>query len=409
MLNVLQQVQTYQISSLAVLQNECPFIATSNTQFSKFNEFSGNLGSSVTFDAPPVMTTTPNLVITTQGVVQQIYTLTVDQPASVAYTFTAEQFMFNVSDYIERIGRSAMISLGTQVESFVAGEILRNTYRFYGDGVAAINSFGQLIQALAFFKTYGSANGDFKAYIQDMAAPAIINSGLSQFALDRNDELAQSWMLGRYQNTDWYISNLLPLHTAGTVGQAQTTLTVVSVSVDGTQITCSGAALADADAVKLYDKGQFQDNVVGQTNIRYLTYNGQIPSASPVQFRITVNAPSDGAGQVVLNVFPALISNSATYGYNLSTAITAGMQIKLLPNHREGMICSNDPLYLAMPRLPATDPYPYSNAVDPDTGISIRNYWGTVFGQNQYTYVNDCIYGSKLVPQYAMALIFPES
>ena len=51
--NILQQVQTYQMSNLAYLQNLNAFIATSNTRFKDFDKIEANLGSTVTFDLPP--------------------------------------------------------------------------------------------------------------------------------------------------------------------------------------------------------------------------------------------------------------------------------------------------------------------------------------------------------------------
>jgi hypothetical protein len=98
---------------------------------------------------------------------------------------------------------------------------------------------------------------------------------------------------------------------------------------------------------------------------------------------------------------------SAGKNQNINTNIVAGMQCSVLPSHRVGMIQSGDALYLAMPRLPDQDPFATANAVDPDTGISIRLTKGAAFGQNQYGYVNDAIWGSCFVPEYGMALIFP--
>ena len=43
--NILQQVQTYQRSGLALLQNLCCHIATANTKFKNFENIEANLGS----------------------------------------------------------------------------------------------------------------------------------------------------------------------------------------------------------------------------------------------------------------------------------------------------------------------------------------------------------------------------
>jgi hypothetical protein len=50
--NILQNVQTYQKSDLGPLYICNPLIFTANKQFDDFQNFSGNLGDTVTFDKP---------------------------------------------------------------------------------------------------------------------------------------------------------------------------------------------------------------------------------------------------------------------------------------------------------------------------------------------------------------------
>lgn len=410
--NILQQVQTYQMSGLGYLQNLACFLGTANTKFKNFDKLTANLGDTVTFDLPPRFTTTASLVATFQPADQRIHPLTVDQQVSTSYAFTDQQFIFNVRDYMDKFGKSAIAEIGTQIEASVALNCVTNTYRFYGDGVTPINSYNQLAQALALFRNYGSANGRARGYISDVVVPGIVGTGLNQFALERNNVIANSWELGMFSNCDWYQSNLLPVHYSGSEGTAGTTLTVVSVTFNGVggaidSITFSGTNTAsDANSVKLYDKFQFQDGVVGFTNLRYLTFIGHKVSNNPVQFQAIADAASTGGSQVTVFINPQLqVSQTSTQ--NINTAIVAGMQAKVLPSHRAGLITAGDPLFLGMPQLPNETPYPTGNMVDPETGMSIRQYYGSLFGQNTRGMIHDAIWGSTLVDEYAMALIFP--
>lgn len=409
--NILQTVQTYQMSGLAFLQNLNAFIGTSNTKFKDFDRLTANLGDTVTFDLPPRFTTTNSLVATFQPADQRVQPLTVNQQISTSYAFTAQQFVFNVRDYMEKFGKGAIIEIGAKIESNVALNCVTNTYRFFGDGITPINSFGQLAQAMAFFRNYGAATHNTKGYLQDIAVSQIVNSGLNQFTVERNDKMANSWEVGSFTRTDWYQSNLLPVHVAGSNGIAGTTLTVVSVTQDAlgniTAITFSGSSAAnDPNAILQYDKLQFQDGVAGQPNLRYLTFVGHQVSSNPVQIQATATAASTGASQVTVQIYPPLQSG-AQNNQNLNTAIVAGMQVKVLPSHRAGVITAGDPLFLAMPQLPDEVPYPTANEFDPETGVSMRMYYGSRFGQNQRGMVHDCIWGSTLVPEYSMAVIFP--
>lgn len=406
--NILQQVQTYQRSNLAYLQNLNCFVATANTKFKNFEKLTANLGDTVTFDLPPRFTTAASLVATFQSADQRVENLTVDKAINVSYAFTAQQFIFNVEDYMEQFGKSAVMEMSAEIESDIARVCVEAPYRFYGDGVSPINSYGQLAAALAMFRNYGAAKTDTKFYLSDIAQSAIVNTGLNQFVPKRNDVAAMSWDVGDFDRAAFYVSNLLPVHEAGTIGSDGTVLTVVSVVKNADdaviQIVFSGAG-TDADAIKEFDKGQFNDGVAGQPNLRYLTFIGHKPSSNPVQFRV-LNDAASSAGNVTVDVYPPLKASQGNTR-NLNYEIAAGMQVTFLPSHRAGVITSGNPLFLGMPMLPEEVPFPTGNETDPDTGVSLRMYYGSLFGQNQRGMIHDAIWGKKLVPEYSMSVVFP--
>ena len=409
--NILTQVITYQESGLAFLQNLNCFISTANTKFKDFDKLEANLGSTVSFDLPPRFTVTNSLVATFQPAAQRVHNLTCEEQGSVSYAFSEQQFLFNVRDYMEKFGKGAIKELSAQIEANVAQLCVTAPYRFYGDGVAQISTYQQLAAAWAMFDEYGSAKDNRKGYLHNLAIPGIINSGLQQFALERNNKDAMSWELGRFDECDWYRSNLLPVHTAGSEGQAASTLTVVSVTKDSDDavisITFSGCAAAnDADSVKQYDKFQFDDGVAGQPNLRYRTFIGHQVSGSPVQFKATANAGSTAGSQVTVLIDPPLKA-SAGRNQNINFEIAAGMEVSVLPSHRAGMLTAGNPLFLAMPTLSKQTPFPTANQSDKDTGVSMRMYFGTLFGQNQQGIVHDCLWGKTLPGEYAMSMIFP--
>jgi len=399
------------MANLALLQNLNCFISTFNTKFKDFNKIQANRGDTVTFDLPPRFISNPSLIAVFQDAEQRVQSLTVDQAENIAYQFTAQEFIFNVEDYMEKFGKSATAEMGAVVEANVAQNCVTAPYRFFGDGINPINSYTQLAQALALFRNYGAATKNTIGYLSDVAVPTIIGSGLTQFATNRNNEIANSWEVGSFSRTDWCQSNLLPVHVAGTEGEQDTTLTVVSVVTDAdggiSAITFSGTnAAADADSIKNNDKLQFQDGVAGQPNMRYRTFIGHEVSANTVQVRVTADAASTAGSEVTVQITPKLY-NAAGRNQNTNNLVAAGMQVKALPSHRAGMIISGDAGYLAMPQLPEETPFPTGNAYDPDTGVSMRMYHGSKFGLNERGMVHDAIWGSTVVPEYAMSLIFP--
>jgi hypothetical protein len=435
--NILQQVATYNDAQLGYLKNLNCFVSTLNTKFVDFpSSVSKNLGQTVNIELPNRATSGQGLVVSFDGVEQRLQPLTCDQAGYSANAFTAQDFVFNAKDYMTKFGMTRTMELSTQVEANVALNATSSVpvmtvvngqsvptgalhtesgpYRFYGDGVTPISSFGQLAKMEALFRNYGSASGELQVYFDDIAVVDIVNSGLSQFVLDRNEKIANSWDLGTYKgsNARYYKSNLLPIHLAGTVGNSVQTLTLVSTNdstgANITQLTFSGATADDANAIKAGDLLQFQDGVGSFTNLRYLTFIGHKPSKNPVQFRATADAAANGSGNVTINIFPALVSVPGK-DQNLNTPLLAGMQVKALPSHRAGVVVSGKAFYLAMPPLPDYRPYDSKTSTDSDTGVSLRSYFGNMFGQNQSGYVNDLIWASTLVPEYSMRVVFPLS
>ena len=214
------------------------------------------------------------------------------------------------------------------------------------------------------------------------------------------------------------LSNLLPTQIAGYVGQAGGTnavITVVSTNdPTGNNVTTitftEPQGLSQVGPVLPGDLIQFNDGVSGKPNMRFLTYIGHVPCQQPVQFRVISTTAS------VSGTFTATIQTTNGVGLvsaqnlnqNLNNVIQAGMTCTVLPSHRAGILMSGNQFYLAMPQLPDQEPFTTVNMQDKDSGASIRHYYGVQFGQNVRSYVRDSIWGSSMVSENCMRLIFPQ-
>lgn len=430
--NILQQVQTYQRSSLALLLNLCCHLSTANTRFKDFDKIQANLGSTVTFDLPPRFTTAQGLVASFEPAVQRVLQLVADQANNTSFAVTAQQRIFNLEkgeeDYMRVFGKSAIAELANLVEANVAKNwnssvvsqingtmnTYSGPYRFYGDGSTPIQSYQQLAQAIMYFKNYGAVAEGIKFYLPDTVIPAIVGNGLNQFVPQRNDAIAMSWEVGDFGTplVHYYQSNLMPLQVSGDTGVNAQTLTVISVNdptgQNVTAITVSGATDSDANAVYAGDEFQFKDGVSGQPNMRYLTFIGHQPSANPVQVRAVSNAGANASGNVTINIYPAL-NWAGGENQNLNNPIAAGMQLLTFPSHRCGGILGGDAFFLAMPQLPEQSPFDTANEYDPETSASVRLTYGSLFGQNQTGMIYDEVHGSTIVPEYSMRVLVPLS
>jgi hypothetical protein len=133
----------------------------------------------------------------------------------------------------------------------------------------------------------------------------------------------------------------------------------------------------------------------------------------PVQFRAIADADSSGG-----NVTVQIITNTHTEGQgfcsvagnalqNISGPILAGMQAKFIPSHRCGLRVCGKAFYVAIPRLDDERPYDTSVDTDDETKVSLRMYYGAVFGQNQKWLVNDVIWGALLLSRYSQRICLP--
>lgn len=427
--NILQQVQTYNDAKLGYLLNMNCFIGSLNTKYKTFNDMPANLGDTINLEMPNRATVSRGLVANFQGVQQLLQPLVCDQAANSAHAFTSQQFIFNARDYMEKFGMARVQALGAEIESNVALNAISGVpvmtvndqgqsvptgalhtesgpYRFYGDGVTPINSFGQLAEIEAIFRDFGAAEGPLDIYLPNMAVTSIINTGLNQFVPDRNNKIANSWDLGGYTggNARFYRSNLLPIHYAGTAGNNFDTLTLSAFNdptgQNVTELTFTGVTV-DAEAIKAGDLIQFDAN----TGLVYLTYIGYKPSQNLVQVRATADADAT-AGTVVVSITPSLQWQPGL-NQNLNAPLVAGMTATALPTHRAGLVVGGKAFFLAMPPLDDQSPFVTATSTDPETKVSLRNYYGTQFGQNQKGYVTDCIWASTLRPDYGMRIVFP--
>lgn len=437
--NDLRQVVTYnQQAELAWMLNSFVVFEVANMQYQNFQTTTANLGDSVTFKLADRAYTQNGLVIDNQPIQQRFQTLSCTQAINRAIAFDEKQLTYNdINMYMRDYGRASAIEIGSKVEADVLkninGEVrvgdpqnplygtLANTnsgpFRFYGDGqngvINPINSSSQLAQALANFANFGAAQGDLCGLLPDTHIPGIINTNANQFTLDRNNREVDKWMVGNFAGCEWYRSNLLPLHVSGSVGNASGTgnvLTLVSVNdptgANITELTFSGASASDVNAIRVGDRGQFVWGVSGQEDLYYRTFNGHEISEQPVQFRVIEDAASNGGGNVVVKISWPLVATPGP-DQNLSTMLQPGMQAKFMPSYRTGLIMSGNPLYLAMPKMQSYEPYPSVATSDEKSGVSIRHYWGAIFGQNVRSYVWDQIWGSTLVQENCMAVLFP--
>ena len=433
--NTLVQVQLYNKAGLAFLINSTCVIKNCNNKYKNFAGDRMNLGDSTLIELPPRMSVSAGLVWTTQPAVQRFQTLVCDQSFNSAFDVSSENLIFNLAkgtdEYMERFGMSQVINLASQTEARVALNFISampvfsagaglpvglyttsGPYRFFGNGVTPISSFQQLDYALEQYANFGAVGTALKGILPNTAYPAIVGTGLNQFVSGRNEEIANSWDVGRFgtPGAEWYKSNLLPRQIAGTVGRTQQTLTLLSTNdptgQNVTSMTFSGATINDPVAVLSGDMFSFVRAGLS-TDPYFTTFSGYVPSEVPVQFRSTANVAADGSGHVTIPV--SIVYNWAGgQNLNLSNPLVANLTATGIGSHRAGCIYNEESFFLAMPRLPSYSPFVSSEHVNEEVGVSMRTAYGPLgVGSNQFKMGSDLLFGATMCQDYGMRLCFP--
>lgn len=435
--NTLQQVAVYADIATAQMRNSFCGIATANKNLERFENIKYNLGTTIQIPKTLRWVGSNGLVPNFEGMNQRFQDLQVTFSANVGMQFTMLQREYNVEkagyQFMEDAGKSCISQLGTYVEKDLFNEFISagvtvdsnqnvtgmnyqsGPVRFYGDGYTNLDSFGKLADAFARFRDFGSPELETDCYLPLMTESAISNSGLGQFALNRNNEIAKTWEVGNYAGVNIYRSNLLPIHYSGNVGNAgvgSNVLTVVSTTKNSsgqiTSIVFSGATASDVNAIYYGDRFGVQQGTAGLPNLYFTTFVGNSVTQQPVQFRSIAAAAANGGGQVTVNIYPYLqVGQPKDDAFGINTDIVTGMKFQVLPNHRAGAIIGGKSLYLAMADLPPERPFDSVTVRDKDSGVSLRHTYGAKVFQNQQGsafYVCD---GHTLIPEDSMCLVIP--
>ena len=401
-------------SMLMKLVNNCVAVNTANKKYDNVMTIpgqNGQYGRTLQYTVPPDAVVQYSLNVQFTDTNFPTRTISVNRYRSAGYAFDMDQYQFNTRTFMEDYGSAHAVALGQSVESDVLTVAVKNCYRYFGDGIQSIASFAQMALATTIMREPGDA-GDNIAYISHIMDSQMTASGMNLFRPVTNDQMGKKWTIGDYQDVTYYKSSRLPILYAGTVGNAQTTLTVVTATPDADgyvrQITFSGATANDTDAIHQYDKATFLDNVGVLPNLRGMSKYDPVPVDTPVQFMASAAAAADGSGNVVVTIEPGLKA-AAGLGQNISSAIVAGMQVKFLPTCRLGFMTMGRALYLVNPPLPNQRPYDTNFVREPITGIGMQTVTGAVFNSGDLGNIHRIWYGYDLVPQYGFALAIPYS
>ncbi len=356
-----------------------------------------------------------------KGAVQQkVETLTLDNPVASS-VFTAGQdyatTLVNNERLMDDFLRSNAIAVSAKIAQHAAASVAKTTYRAYSGGISGapgakkidpITEMTQIREAANRMYDYG-AQGMYNLILDSATNNSVVNSGLSKFTLNRNNEESQSWKIGDTENLSMLQTNILYTHECGDIGKEGTEMTLTGVSGDGNTLEFTDAAIANM-TVKAGDIIEFT-----ASNLHPVTYIGKIAcSGQRVQARVRADATADTAGKIAIQ--PVLDNDNSLIDPNgppafvnisrplVSSGPDADKAI-IYPSHRAAVLAMKNTYFLGMPEL---DPLkPYDSGSEKVNGVSVRVSEGAVFNTAEHGIRLDALSGYTFLGENAMRIMLP--
>lgn len=434
--NQQRQIELFAKDQVEALYNVGYACKYTNKKHDKFNEQDGSLGNSVLIRKPYRSVVSDGVAAVQQGFSIRLQTLAVTQAKNTAHAWSPFDFQFYKDSFMDDLGLADVASMGTAVEldlmKSISGtmvgssnyntdltgnnpfagitQFMSGPYRF-SDFTQNGASYQSIAQAMQELKTFGAVQATYDVLMHNMDVSPIIGTGQGQFLPQRNEENFNSWEIGSFNGMNFFQSNCIEPFYAGVAGAQGITLTLVSASLTPvvgspgdytTTLVLSGAPSNTAQVVKVGDLMYFLDSA--GLNLRQFTGYGLTPLK--VQMRALADADSDNSGNVTVLVTPGLDARKGPT-QNLNKALQAGMQLKVVGDHRRGAIISRKYWYSAFPALPPRDPFVSGIQSDKDFGLSYAKYYGSELLSGTTVMTDVVTYGSMMLQEYHQALCFP--
>lgn len=268
------------------------------------------------------------------------YTITEQDIYSVTRNLNAFQSLFKILDsdkaltteqkkaVVDNYGYPAYQSIQADIELECATRLKTTAYITPVDTIAkltAVNNYNSISQCEQ-LATDLKLSAERFMMMNTKDARLVSNSLQNYFAQNyslpilKNAGVLGTGDKGNLAGFDLYRSTELKKHTAGSLGQAGTTLTVTSVAAGGTSITFSGAVASTAVQIKAGDRISIPSvNLVDNISHTDIDYKLVVTAADDAQ--------GDGAGNINVPISFPLMASGEHQNVNALPGVGASAQV----------------------------------------------------------------------------------
>jgi hypothetical protein len=389
-------------TALAMFANNAPFVMTASRIYQDDFVSSGyKIGDTLQVRRQNHFIVGDGSVATPQSIIETVESIVINHQYHALIAYTIQDLSLRIEDFSRLFISPAIQEIITQMEKDLGASAEQELNFFTGTAGTPINSFTTVDTAGAKLLEQG-VNIASDAYMAMTVRDGSSLKGalLNNFTPVFNEDIVRSSAIGHLSYFDIFQSQNITRHIAGAGPRLHSgdTLLVNGAVSSGNTIIMDGATISVTDYFVVGDV----ISIAGVTSVNPV---GRASTGQNMQFVVTANASSDGAGNITVLVNPTIISDTTNPNRNVSNAIPNNAAVTMVGSHNVNVAYPARALDIVCPPLYKLQVPFASVAVDPETGLSLAvTQTGDILGYQNYMRL-DLLCGFKWHPQYACRVL----
>src|SRR5579872_1709364 len=389
-------------TALAMFANNSPFVMTGSRIYQDDFQNSGyKIGDTLQVRRQNNFIVGDGSTAVPQDIIETVETITIAHQYHALIAYTVQDLSLRIEDFSRMFIQPAIQNIISQMEHDICVAAEQQLYFFTGTAGTPINSFSTVDLAGAKLLEQG-VNISSDAYLAMTVRDGSSLKGalLNQFTPVFNEEIVRQSAIGHLSYFDIFQSQNIVNHVAGAGPRLHSgdVLVVNGAVSSGNTIVMDGATIS----VTNYFVPGDVFSIAGVSSVNPLSRQS---TGQNMQFVVTANASSDGAGNLTVQVNPTIISDTSSPLQNVSNAVPDDAVVTMVPNYNVNVAYPARALDIVCPPLYKLQ-VPYSSvAIDPETGLSLAvTQTGDILGYQNLMRI-DILCGFQWHPQYATKLL----
>lgn len=350
------------------------FIATANRKYEGlFTDQTYDSGDTVNIRLDNQFLVKRGDTVTAGDVKETSVPLTLQELYSVPVTYSTIDLStkLRANSWMDRVFRPSVRALVSEVNADIASLAETQTYIHAGTPAVAIASFAAIDQLSAILTERGvMPNQNWYCNLNPRDSSSLKSSLQNSFNTTLNTEISLRSQLGRLSSFDMMVDQSIAVHTPDTTAIGAPTLKTAFSDGD-TTIAISGLTVSTTGIFKAGD-------VLSVASVQSVNRVTRQSTGQDMQFVVTADANSDGAGDATVSISPTIITATTNPNRNVTGIGTVGAVITVngdnaarLP-HKINLAYTASALHVVTPPLAPLDAPESSVFKDPKTGLSLR-------------------------------------